>query len=60
MVPQGPARRVRVVVVDEGGSREVSNEIEEGGSILRLSTRVRGQAVAQFYSGGSMLEERTI
>jgi serine/threonine-protein kinase len=60
VVPQGPARRVRVVVVDEGGSREVSNEIEEGGSILRLSTRVRGQAVAQFYGGGSMLEERTI
>jgi len=60
VVPQGPARRVRVVVVDEGGSREVSNEIEEGGSILRLSTRVRGQAVAQFYSGGTMLEEREI
>jgi serine/threonine-protein kinase len=60
VVPQGPARRVRVVVVDEGGSREVSNEIEEGGSILRLSTRVRGQAVAQFYIGGSMLEERAI
>lgn len=59
-VPAGPARRVRVIIVDEGGSREITNNIEEGGSILRLSARVQGEAVAQFFIGGNLVEERKL
>ena len=59
-VAAGPARRLRVVIVDEGGSREITNEIEEGGSVLRLSARVQGEAVAQFFVGGTLAEERKL
>jgi len=59
-VAPGPARRLRVVLVDEGGSREITNEIEEGGSVLRLSARVQGEAVAQFFVGGTLVEERKL
>jgi eukaryotic-like serine/threonine-protein kinase len=59
-VAPGPARRLRVVIVDEGGSREITNEIEEGGSTLRLSARVQGEAVAQFFVGGTLAEERKL
>ena len=59
-VPPGPARRVRVVIVDDGGSREITNDIEEGGSTLRLSARVQGEAVAQFFIGGTLVEERKL
>jgi len=59
-VATGPARRLRVVIVDEGGSREITNEIEEGGSTLRLSARVQGEAVAQFFVGGTLAEERKL
>ena len=59
-VAPGPARRLRVVIVDEGGSREITNDIEEGGSILRLSAKVQGEAVAQFFVGGTLAEERKL
>jgi len=57
-MPDGPARRLRVLIVDEGGTREIANEIEEGGSVKRFETRVQGEAVAQFYVGGGLSEER--
>jgi serine/threonine-protein kinase len=56
----GPARRLRVLIVDEGGTREIANEIEEGGSVKRFETRVQGEAVAQFYVGGGLAEERSL
>lgn len=59
-VAPGQSRRLRVVIVDEGGSREITNEIEEGGSTLRLSARVQGEAVAQFFVGGILVEERKL
>lgn len=59
-VPEGPAKRVRAVVVDEGGSREVGNDVEEGGSVLRFSTRVQGEAVVQFFVSGALVEERKL
>lgn len=58
VMPEGPARRLRVLIVDEGGTREIANEIEEGESVKRFETRVQGEAVAQFYVGGSLSEER--
>jgi len=59
-VPEGAARRVRVVIVDEGGSREIANDIAEGGSVLRFPIRVQGEAIAQFFSGGTLIEERNL
>jgi len=59
-VAPGSSRRLRVVIVDEGGSREITNDIEEGGSVLRLSARVQGEAVAQFFVGGTLVEERKL
>lgn len=59
-VEEGAARRVRVLIVDEGGRREIANDIEQGGSILRFSTRVRGEAVAQFFVAGTLAEERKL
>jgi len=59
-VPIGQARRVRVVIVDEGGSREITNDIEDSGMVLRLSARVQGEAVAQFFIGGNLVEERKL
>jgi serine/threonine-protein kinase len=59
-VEEGAARRVRVLIVDEGGRREIANDIEQGGSILRFSTRVQGEAVAQFFVAGTLAEERKI
>jgi hypothetical protein len=59
-VDDGPARRVRVLIVDEGGRREIANDIEQGGSIMRFSTRVQGEAVAQFFITGDLVEEREL
>ncbi len=59
-VTEGPARRVRALIVDEGGSREIANDIEEGGSTLRFSTQVQGEAVAQFFIGGALVEEKKL
>lgn len=59
-VPAGPARRVRTLIVDEGGSREVGNEMEEGDSVLRFATQVQGDAVVQFFIGGTLVEERRL
>ena len=51
---------MRVLIVDEGGSREIANDIEEGGSTLRFSMRVQGEAVAQIFMGGTLEEERKL
>lgn len=59
-VPAGPARRVRTLIVDEGGSREIGNEMEEGESVLRFATQVQGDAVVQFFIGGTLVEERKL
>ncbi len=59
-VPTGPARRVRTLIVDEGGSREIGNEMEEGDSVLRFATQVQGEAVVQFFIGGTLVEERRL
>jgi hypothetical protein len=47
-------------IIDETGRREVHNELEEPGSVVRFSTRVQGEAVAQFFVGGTMAEERRL
>lgn len=60
VLEEGPARRVRILIVDEGGRREIANDIEQGGGILRFSTRVQGEAVAQFFVAGTLIEERKI
>ncbi len=59
-VPAGPARRVVAWIVDETGRREIHNELEEAGRVLRFSTRVQGEAVAQFFVGGMLVEERKL
>lgn len=59
-VPDGPARRVRTMIVDEAGTVEVGSSVEEGGRVLRFSTRVQGDAVAQFFVGGTLVEERKL
>jgi len=59
-VPAGAARRVRTLIVDEAGSREVGNEMEEGGSVLRFATQVQGEAVVQFFISGTLVEERRL
>ncbi len=43
-----------------GRAREVHNEIEEPGRVLRFSTRVQGDAVAQIFVGGTLAEERRL
>lgn len=59
-VPAGQAQRVRVIIIDETGNREVANEVEEGGAVVRLSTRVQGEAVAQIFLQGNLVEERRL
>lgn len=59
-VPPGASRRVVAWIVDETGRREVHNELEEPGAVVRFSTRVQGEAVAQFFVGGTMAEERKL
>jgi serine/threonine-protein kinase len=59
-VPDGPARRVRTMIVDEAGTVEVGSSVEEGGRVLRFSTKVQGDAVAQFFVGGTLMEERKL
>lgn len=59
-VPDGPARRVRAMIVDEAGAVEVGSSVEEGGRVLRYSTRVQGEAAAQFFVGGTLVEERRL
>ncbi len=58
--PDGPARRIRVVIVDEAGRREVVNEIVAGGEVLRLPTRVTGEAVAQIFVAGTLVREEKL
>jgi len=60
VVPDGPARRIKVLIVDEGGSRELMNDVEEGNSVQRFSTQVQGQAVAQLFVSGALIEERPL
>lgn len=60
IVPDGPARRIKVLIVDEGGSRELMNDVEEGNSVQRFSTQVQGEAVAQLFVGGALIEERPL
>jgi serine/threonine-protein kinase len=59
-VPDGQARRVRTMIVDEAGTVEIGSSVEEGGRVLRFSTRVQGDAVAQFFVGGTLVEERKL
>jgi len=59
-VPAGQAQRVRVLIIDETGNREVANEVQEGGAVVRLSARIQGEAVAQIFLQGNLVEERKL
>ncbi len=58
--PPGPARRIRVVIVDENGRREIANEVVKGDGSLKFPARVTGEAVAQIYIGGVLVKEHPL
>jgi len=57
-VPQGGgARRVRVVLVDESGIREVMSEMADAGSAVDKGFTVQGDAVAEVYLNNQFTRE---
>lgn len=51
-------KRVRLVLLDNDGSREIYNDMSRAGSTIEKAVRVSGEAILQVYINNELLEER--
>ena len=60
IVPKGGLleKRIKFIVMDNDGSRDVLNEIAKSGSVIEKSVKVNGEASLQIYVNNEFKEER--
>ncbi len=51
-------KRVRLVLLDNDGSREIYNDMARAGGIIENAVKVSGEAILQVYINNELLEER--
>ncbi|MFH1824095.1 MAG: PASTA domain-containing protein [Candidatus Firestonebacteria bacterium] len=59
-VPKGGLieKKIRVVVLDNDGTREVCNEMRKSGSTIEKSIKVSGETILQIFVNNELVEER--